>query len=164
MVVNGLKKTPTLVPWEQQTAKLPELLPARRRDGTWDKALLEKLASAEAAPHEMVIKHLLLKTGPWMMWFYPDPGGWLVNWQKCLQFVRDYSSLDNSLRYPAHPFVFTILPIDPTKAKPAPPAPASAALAASAATTAPVPAPQPDPVTAPTTPPSVQYPHDEQPL
>jgi hypothetical protein len=120
--------------------------------------VLEKLASAEAAPHEMVIKHLLLKTGPWLMWFYPDPGGWLANWQKCLQFVRDYSSLDNSLRYPTYPFVFTILPIDPTKAAPAP------ASAAPAATAAPVPAPQPDPAPAPTAPPPVQYSPDNQPL
>jgi hypothetical protein len=74
------------------------------------------------------IKALIHRNGPWLIWFYPDPGQWLDNWLECLGFISAFNCLDGSIRFDFNPYLFAIFPIDPRKA--APPAPPAAAVPA----------------------------------
>ena len=112
---------------------------------------LKELATTIQTREERILKSLLHRLGPWLIWFYPDPGACAKNWRLCRAFVRAYNSLPDSIRNGFSPYLFTIVTLDPTKAAPPPPAPA---------TTTPVTATTPPETTAPLP----QYPHDEQPL
>jgi hypothetical protein len=149
-------KKPTPIPWQTAAAGHSLFRPALKPGGSWDKAKLIGIATERQSQEERILKGLLLKTGPWLTWFYPDPGAWADNWYLCAQFTGCFNCLPDSVRLGFTPYLFTIVSIDPSAVAAPSPAPPTA--------TASVDAPQPDPAPAPTTPPPFQYPHDDQAL